>query len=156
MILPSSILSRHVRPHHPRRGTAMSTDPAAPVTLDRIGQIAVPVHDLSRAVRFYRDILGMRFLFEVPGLAFFDCGGIRLMLSVPEAPAAEHRSSIIYYKVPDIHAAHDALRAAGAAFEDAPHLIARLPDHDLWMTFLRDSEGNLLGLMAEIRAVGEA
>lgn len=119
--------------------------------LERIGQIAVTVQDVDRAVAFYRDTLGMRLLFRAPpGLAFFDCGGVRLMLSAPEGQAPTG-ASILYYVVPDIDAAYETLRARGATFEDAPHLVAKLPDHDLWMVFLRDSEGNLLGLMSEVR-----
>jgi methylmalonyl-CoA/ethylmalonyl-CoA epimerase len=118
----------------------------------RIGQIAIAVADLDRAVAWYADVLGLTLLFRAaPGLAFFDCGGVRLMLSRPEPSGAELRTSVVYYQVGDIHAAHAALRSRGAALVDEPHLIARLPDHDLWMTFCHDSEGNLLGLMSEIR-----
>jgi methylmalonyl-CoA/ethylmalonyl-CoA epimerase len=118
----------------------------------RIGQIAVPVADVDRAVAWYADVLGLRLLFRVPpGLAFFDCGGVRLMLSRPEGPEPPSRAGVLYYLVPDIAAAHAALAARGAVFVDAPHLVARLPDHDLWMAFCRDSEGNLLGLMSEVR-----
>ncbi len=119
--------------------------------LDRIGQIAVNVKDLDRATAFYRDVLGMRPLFQVPKLAFFDCGGIRLMLSLPEKPEFDHPGSILYYKVDDIKAAHAALRVRGARFEGEPHVVAQLPAHDLWMAFCRDSEGNLLALMSEVR-----
>ena len=119
--------------------------------LERIGQIAVTVEDLERAVAFYRDTLGLRLLFRAPpGLAFFDCGGVRLMLSVPEGNGPTG-ASILYYVVADIQAAHDALAARGVVFTDKPHLIAKLADHDLWMAFLRDSEGNMLGLMSEVR-----
>jgi methylmalonyl-CoA/ethylmalonyl-CoA epimerase len=128
--------------------TASVTDQ---VVLDRIGQIAINVKDLARAVRFYRDTLGMRFLFEVPNLAFFDCGGVRLMLSPAEKPEFDHPGSILYYKVADINATFAALKGRDAAFIDEPHLIAKMPDHDLWMVFLRDSEGNTLGLMSEVR-----
>ena len=128
--------------------TASVTDQVA---LDRIGQIAINVKDLARAVRFYRDTLGMRFLFEVPNLAFFDCGGVRLMLSPPEKPEFDHPGSILYYKVADINATFAALKGRDVSFIDEPHLIARMPDHDLWMVFLRDSEGNTLGLMSEVR-----
>ena len=116
---------------------------------DRIGQIAIPVEDVDRAAAFYADVLGLRLLFRAPpGLVFFDCGGVRLMLSRPEgAPAA----GVVYYAVADLPAAHAALVARGADFVQPPHRIARLPDHDLWMAFLRDSEGNLLGLMSEVR-----
>ena len=123
--------------------------PPAP-GLRRVGQIAVVVQDVARATRFYRDVLGLRFLFDAPpSLAFFDCGGVRLMLSPPEGAASAGASSIVYYDVADIHAAHGALVARGARFERPPHLVAPMPAGDLWMAFLRDSEGNLLGLMNE-------
>ncbi len=125
--------------------------PDGPATLGAIGQIAITVHDLPRAVRFYRDVLGLRFLFEVPTLAFFDAGGVRLMLGVPEDPKFDHPASIIYYRVVDIHAAAARLKARGAVLQSEPHLIAKLPDHELWMVFLEDSEGNTLGLMSEVR-----
>jgi methylmalonyl-CoA/ethylmalonyl-CoA epimerase len=120
------------------------------VTLSQIGQIAVTVHDLDRAVAFYQATLGMKLLFRVPNLAFFDCSGVRLMLSIPEKPEFAHLASIIYYKVADLPGAHSALVARHVKFESAPHLVAKLPDHDLWMAFLRDSEGNLLGLMSRV------
>ena len=122
----------------------------APFGLARIGQIAVVAADVARATRFYRDVLGMRLLFEAPpGLAFFDCGGVRLMLGPPEGSAAAGASSIVYYDVPDIHAAHATLAERGALFEQPPHVVAPMATGDLWMAFLRDSEGNLLGLMNE-------
>ena len=115
-----------------------------------IGQIMIPVHDLGRAIAFYRDALGLQFLFEVPNMAFFNCGGVRLMLGLPEGPDTDHPASIIYYKVGDIRAAYERMVARGVKFEGQPHLIARMDDHDLWMAFLRDSEDNLLGLMCEV------
>ena len=119
--------------------------------LDRIGQVSIRVHDLDRAVAFYRDVLGMRFLFQAPpGLAFFDCGGIRLMLGGAEAAEFDHPASIIYYDVDDIHAAHQAIAARGGTFIDAPHVVARLPHAELWMAFLRDTEGNVLAIMSEV------
>jgi catechol 2,3-dioxygenase-like lactoylglutathione lyase family enzyme len=119
--------------------------------LARIGQIAVVVHDLARATAFYRDILGMRFLFEAPPkMAFFDCSGIRLMLSLPENAEFDHPASVIYYTVDDIHAAAAALESRGVAFEGPPHVVARLPHADLWMAFLRDPDRNLLALMSEV------
>jgi len=127
---------------------------AAPgnVGLERIGQIAVTVHDLERAIGFYRDTLRMRFLFQAPPqMAFFDCGGVRLMLGVASEPAFDHPASIIYYRVADIHAVHDALVARGVTFTEAPHLVAKLPDHELWLAFFRDPEHNLLALMSEVR-----
>jgi methylmalonyl-CoA/ethylmalonyl-CoA epimerase len=123
----------------------------------RIGQIAVPVADLDRAAVWYENVLGLRLLFRAPpGLAFFDCGGVRLMLSRPEGPDAPPRASVLYYVVADLPAAHAALVARGAAFVDTPHRVARLPDHDLWMAFCHDSEGNLLGIMSEVRPPGPA
>jgi methylmalonyl-CoA/ethylmalonyl-CoA epimerase len=120
--------------------------------LSRIGQIAVPVTDVKRAVAFYRDVLGMRLLFEAPpGLAFFDCGGVRLMLDGPAGADPERRSSVLYYKVDDLASAHATLVERGLAFEPGPHLIAKLPDHELWMAFFRDPDGNLLALMSEVR-----
>lgn len=120
--------------------------------LSRIGQISVTVYDLERAVAFYRDTLGMNLLFQVPPkMAFFDCGGIRLMLSLPEVPEFDHPASILYYKVDDIHAAHAALGERGADLRSEPHAVAKLPDHELWMAFLKDSEGNTLALMSEVR-----
>ena len=125
---------------------------APPFALGPIGQIAIRVADLPRAVAFYRDVLGLRHLFDAgPRLSFFDCGGVRLMLSPAEEPEFDHAASVLYYRVGDIEAAHQALLQRGVRFRDTPHLIARLPDHELWMAFLQDSEGNTLGLMSEVR-----
>jgi methylmalonyl-CoA/ethylmalonyl-CoA epimerase len=118
--------------------------------LSTIGQIAVPVRDLARAVAFYRDTLGMRFLFEFPGLAFFECGGVRLLLEVPEAEEDNHHASVIYYKVEDIEAATQTLKERGVSLTDEPHIIAELDDHVLWMAFFRDLEDNMLALMSEV------
>jgi methylmalonyl-CoA/ethylmalonyl-CoA epimerase len=119
--------------------------------LNEIGQVAVPVADLERAIVFYRDMLGMRFLFQAPpGLAFFDCNGVRLLLDVPAKANSVNYSSIIYYKVADIQAAYETLSARGVVFEEYPTLIAKMPDHDLWMAFFRDPDANLLALMCEL------
>lgn len=119
-------------------------------TLNRIAQIAINVHDLKRATAFYRDTLGLRLLFEAPSLAFFDCGGIRLMLGRAEKAEFDHPGSILYYQVADIKAAYAELQQRGVRFEDAPHVVAPLGPNDLWMTFCHDSEGNLLALTAEL------
>ena len=121
-----------------------------PIGISRLGQVAINVHDLDRATAFYRDILGLPLLFTTGGLSFFDCGGVRLMLSPPEKPEFDHPSSVLYLTVPDIASAHRQMLSSGVAFEDAPHLIARMPTHDLWMTFFRDPEQNLLALMCEM------
>ncbi|HYN21692.1 MAG TPA: VOC family protein [Thermoanaerobaculia bacterium] len=120
--------------------------------LKQIGQIAINAHDIERATAFYRDVLGMNLLFQVPPkMSFFDCGGVRLMLSLPEGEAYDHPGSILYYKVDEIRATYESLKARGANFEGEPHLIAKMPDHELWMVFLKDTEGNTLGLMSEVR-----
>ncbi len=119
------------------------------IALTQIGQISVTIHDLARAVAFYRDTLGMRHLFSAGTMAFFDCGGVRLMLALPEKPEFDHPSSILYFKVDAIEAAAETLAARGVTFEARPHLVAQLPTHDLWLGFFRDSENNLLALMCE-------
>jgi predicted enzyme related to lactoylglutathione lyase len=120
-------------------------------TLSTIGQIAVNAKDVARATAFYRDRLGMKFLFEFPNLAFFDCGGVRLMLSRAEKPEYDHPGSVLYFKVNDIDSAYADLQGRGVEFIEPPHLIAKLPDHELWMAFFKDSEGNTLALMHEKR-----
>ncbi len=121
------------------------------VGISRLGQVQIRAHDVKRATMFYQNVLGLKLLFEAPpGLAFFDCRGVRLMIDRPEKPEFEHPSSILYFAVPDIQAAHAQLKQSGVRFEDEPHVIARMPDHDLWMTFFRDSEDNLMALMSEM------
>jgi methylmalonyl-CoA/ethylmalonyl-CoA epimerase len=109
------------------------------------------VHDVDRAVRFYRDALGVPFLFAAPPrLAFFDCGGVRLMLSTPET-GFDHPGSVLYFAVDDIKEAHDALQARGVVFSGEPHKIATLADREVWLAEFRDTEGNSLALMSEPR-----
>jgi methylmalonyl-CoA/ethylmalonyl-CoA epimerase len=142
--------AEHPMPDSP--SSAAPDDSALP-GIRRIGQIAVRIDDLDRAVAFYRDVLGLTFLFQAPpGLAFFDCGGVRLMLSRPESPEqSQHHGPVLYYLVDDLPSAWATVTMRGAAAVDEPHLIAKLPDHDLWMAFINDCEGNLLGLMSEVR-----
>src|SRR5262245_838591 len=129
----------------------MTSKPTA-LRLDQIGQIAITITDLDAAVRFYRDTLGMTFLFQAPpSLAFFDCGGIRLMLSAPEKPEFDHPSSIIYYKVADLEAACAALREKGVTIDAGPQLVAKMPTHDLWMAFFHDPDRNPIALMCEVK-----
>lgn len=121
-------------------------------TLGPIGQIAITVADLPRSVEFYRDALGLPLLFEAPpGLAFFDCGGIRLMLSRPEGEFTPGASSVLYFRVTDIEAVARAMKARKVSFVDEPHFIAKMPDHELWMCFFRDPDGHTLALMEEKR-----
>lgn len=127
----------------------MSTE-AAP-RIERIGQIALTAHDLDRAIAFYRDVLGLTFLFQAGDLAFFDCGGVRLLIETPQNPQYDHPASILYYLVEDIHASHAALQSRGAKAVREPHLLTKMPDHDLWMSFYKDSEGNTFALMSEVR-----
>ncbi len=150
-------------PSAPPTAPGELTTPA--VGLGRIGQIAVPVADLARATAFYRDVLGMRFLFETPTMAFFDADGVRLMLTAPP-PSTESGVPtdtagddtvaggapdrwVLYYRVKELELAVKGLTERGAPLERGPQLTASLPDHDLWMAFIRDSEQNLIGLMYE-------
>jgi len=126
----------------------MSNEPG--ISLSQIGQISVNVHDLARAVVFYKETLGLKHLFSVPPkMAFFDCGGIRLMLAIPERPDLDHPSSILYFKVTDIEHAHKVLASRGVHFETKPMPVAPMATHDLWLAEFRDSENNVLALMCE-------
>ena len=124
---------------------------ASGIGIIRLGQIAINAKDVDRAAKFYEEKLGLKVLFKAPpGLAFFDCGGVRLMLGRAEKPELDHPGSVLYFAVPNIQSAYHKLKEGGVRFEDEPHLIARMPAHDLWMTFFRDSEENLLALMSEV------
>lgn len=119
--------------------------------LSQIGQIAVNAQDIGRATAFYRDQLGMKLLFSVPPkMAFFDCAGIRLMLSLPDKPEFDHPSSIIYFNVDDIHGATAALKERGVKFEEEPAFVADLGSYHLWMAAFRDSENNLLAMQSNV------
>jgi methylmalonyl-CoA/ethylmalonyl-CoA epimerase len=124
---------------------------SASIGIANIGQIAVRVKDLERAVAFYRDTLGLTFLFSAPPkLAFFDCGGVRLMLSPAESPEFDHPGSVLYFRVPDIQAAFGRLEQQGVTLRSQPHLVARMPDHELWLADFQDTEDNVLALMSEV------
>ena len=121
--------------------------------LSAIRQISVNAHDLPRAIAFYRDTLGLHHLFDAPPqMSFFDCGGIRLLLGVAEKAEFDHRSSILYFAVDDIGRAHRDLKERGVKFRDEPHLVAKLPGREIWLSFFEDSEGNVLALNSEIAA----
>ena len=122
------------------------------LNLSSIGQIAIGVSDIDRATEFYRDILGMRFLFSAPpGMSFFDCDGVRLMLTLPEQGRDESKSSsVIYYTVEDVQQATETLKSRGVRFIGEPHIIHSTDTYDLWMSFFTDPDGNTLALMAEV------
>lgn len=130
--------------------TYQSHTPASQVQFEKIGQIAITVTDLDRARSFYRDTLGMRFLFDAGPMCFFQCGDIRLMIGVTDK-AEPRGGTILYFTVEDIHAVYAALEQRGVELIQAPHLVAKMPDHDLWMAFLKDPDGNAIGMMSEVR-----
>ncbi len=134
----------------------MSTQTA--LNLSAIGQIAHVVSNIDTATAFYKDTLGVPFLFSAPPkLAFFDLGGVRLMLGEPESAAENGRignNSVLYFKVNDIHSTYETLAARGVAVDDKPHIIARLGTVDLWMAFFRDPDHNLIGIMSEVPVSG--
>ncbi len=120
------------------------------VHFDTIGQIAITVCDLARSKAFYKDTLGMKFLFDAGSMVFFQCGEIRLMIGAADNAAAPRGGTILYFKVKNIQETHERLRDLGVVFKQAPHFVARLPDHDLWMAFLHDPDENILGMMSEV------
>jgi methylmalonyl-CoA/ethylmalonyl-CoA epimerase len=122
----------------------------AGIGISRLGQVHIPAQDAERAARFYKDTLGLPLLFTTGNMAFFDCAGVRLMVSRPEGTEPYHAGSVLYFAVADISAACQILKGAGVRFEAEPHKIAEMPTHDLWMSFFRDSEENLVALMSEV------
>jgi len=130
--------------------TASHAGMAHAIGIDGIGQISIIAHDLPRATAFYRDVLGLPLLFTAGNLAFFDCGGVRLMFGPASAPELDHPSSILYFRVADVQAAHEHLVNRGVKIEAPPRLIARMETYDLWMVGFRDSEGNIMQLMSEV------
>ena len=119
--------------------------------IEKIGQIAIAITDLRTSVDFYKDILDLELLFEVaPKLAFFNCGGTRLMMTTLQGEEKDHKTSVIYYKVSDIDQATKTLENRGVVFERKPQLAAKMEDHELWIGFLRDPDQNLIGIMAEL------
>ncbi len=132
----------------------------AAVHLDSIGQIALTVRDLAEAKRFYGETLGMKFLFDAGAMAFYQCGDIRLLIGQAENPVTLEGGSgagtILYFRVEEIEAVCAALKGQGVELVQDAHLIAKMPDHDLWMAFLKDPSGNVLGLMSEVRPVAGA
>src|SRR5215469_8297337 len=134
----------------PMNATASQAGMADAIGIDGIGQISIIAHDLPRATAFYRDVLGLPLLFTAGNMAFFDCGGVRLMLGPASAPELDHPSSILYFRVPDINIAHRRLVEMGVKIEAPPRLIAPMKTYDLWMVGFRDSEDNIMQLMSEV------
>jgi methylmalonyl-CoA/ethylmalonyl-CoA epimerase len=124
------------------------------IQLECIGQIALTVRDLAVSKRFYQETLGMKFLFDAGSMLFFQCGTVRLMLGLGEKPSTAEsvagQGTILYFKVAEIEAVGAVLKAQGVEFVKDAHLVAKMPDHDLWMAFVKDPSGNVLGLMSEV------
>ena len=127
----------------------MTRNEKAPFKLHSLGQFALPVSDADRAEQFYADTLGLKRLFRFGDLVFFDCDGVRLMLEGTTGTIAPTGGVCHYFKVKDIDSAVVGLANNGLVFDDEPHLIANMPDHELWMTFFRDPDGHTLALMEE-------
>jgi methylmalonyl-CoA/ethylmalonyl-CoA epimerase len=126
----------------------MNTTTAA-VHLDEIAQVALTAIDLDEARTFYRDVLGMKFLFDAGSMTFFQCGSVRLLIGTAEQGTASASPTILYFRVADIQAAADVLRDKGVTLSQEPHLVARMKSHDLWLAFFKDPSGNALALMCE-------
>jgi methylmalonyl-CoA/ethylmalonyl-CoA epimerase len=123
------------------------------VHFDTIGQIALTVSDIARSKDFYQNTLGMKFLFDAGSMAFFQCGDIRFMIGTSPEPfqaQSPHGGTLLYFKVSDIHQAHEFLKEKGVVFHQRPHLVAKMPDHELWLAFIKDPDENILGVMSEI------
>jgi methylmalonyl-CoA/ethylmalonyl-CoA epimerase len=121
----------------------------SPIQLESIGQVALTVHDLAASKRFYQEVLGLQFLFDAGAMAFFQVGNVRLMIGLPEKPT-NPEGTILYFRVADIQGTAEAFKQKNVAFVQEPHLVARMPGHDLWMAFFKDPTGNVLGLMSEV------
>ncbi len=116
----------------------------------KVVQFLVPVNDFDAGVAFYRDILGLPLLFAAPPqMAFFDCGGVRLLVGVLPAGQSPQRGSAIYFQVPDIFGVHASLKAKDVAFKSDPHIVNRTPNSELWLAEFTDPDGNQLALMGE-------
>ncbi|KIL42355.1 glyoxalase [Gordoniibacillus kamchatkensis] len=120
------------------------------LSIRKLGQVSVPVKDVARAVVFYRDVLELKLLFQTGNMAIFELDGLRLLFSVAESPEFDHPGSVLYYDVPDIHAAYELLRSRNVEFLGAPHAVGKLGATEVWMAFCRDTEGNVLAIMSEV------
>jgi len=122
-----------------------------PNSIQKIGQIGLPIKDLERAISFYKDLVGLPLLFNTDNMAFFDCNGVRLLLSLPEKEEFAHSSSVIYFQVEDIKEKYEELKSKGVLFIDEPHVVAKMGNTETWMTFFKDSEENIHALMSEVQ-----
>ncbi|TCZ78226.1 VOC family protein [Paenibacillus albiflavus] len=120
--------------------------------IHKIGQIAVPVTNIDRAVQFYQGKLGLNLLFQTDRMAFLECGGLRILLSLPEKEEYARASSVIYFQVENIKKAYEDLREQDVTFIDEPHIVAKMGQTETWMTFFKDTEGNTHSLMSEQEA----
>lgn len=128
----------------------MSTTKQADLSDSAVGQLLIPVEDLDRGIAFYRDLLGLKFLFSAPPqMSFFQCGSVRLLVGVPEAGSPRQRGATVYFQVPDIQAVYRTLLGRGVSFPAPPHVVHRTPTSDLWLSEFSDPDGNHLALMAE-------
>ncbi|WP_318616619.1 VOC family protein [Sporosarcina sp. YIM B06819] len=118
--------------------------------LKSIGQIGVPVKDINRAISFYKDLLGLPLLFNTDTMAFFDCNGVRLLLSLPEKEQFANASSVLYFSVDNINESYKRLIEKGVSFDDEPHIVAKIVSTETWMVFFNDTEGNTHALMSEV------
>jgi methylmalonyl-CoA/ethylmalonyl-CoA epimerase len=121
------------------------------IHFDNIGQIALTVTDLARSKGFYQHTLGMKFLFDAGTMAFFQCGDIRFMIGASEEQSPRG-GTLLYFKVQDIQQVCGILKDKGVIFHQRPHLVAKMPDHELWIAFIKDPDENILGIMSEVPA----
>lgn len=119
--------------------------------ITKIGQVSVPVKDLERSVKFYKELLGLELLFQTDSMAFFDCNGLRLLVSLPEKEDFAHASSVFYFHVEHIQEAYESFKAKGVVFIDEPHMVAKMGQTETWMVFFEDTEGNTHALMSEVQ-----
>lgn len=119
-------------------------------SLKSIGQIGIPAKDINRAILFYKDLLELPLLFNTDTMAFFDCEGIRLMLSLPEKEQFTNASSVLYFQVDDITQSYSQMKEKGVSFIDKPHVVAKMDSTETWMVFFNDTEGNTHALMSEV------
>lgn len=120
--------------------------------IQKVGQIGVPVKDLDTAINFYKEKLGLSLLFHTDSMAFFECNGLRLFLSLPEKEEFAQSSSVIYFQVEKMKETYEDLLSKGIVFMDEPHIVAKMGQTETWMTFFKDTEGNTHALMSEVKA----